>query len=160
MSSAKLAKILDALSSSPEVQYTRWNFNDTKIALGAPPFPLDGLDSIVVRHAAPQAKLFQCLTGGGVFASNANQSGTITIGVAQWAIANGAFQIANLTGIPFPVIIEDISSGGTGTVIATACRQTENPDWVRRALPEVYMYTFSTPRLLISHGIHMPFIVL
>lgn len=160
MSVAKLARVLDGILSGPEIQYTRWNFNDTKIVVGAPPFPLDGLDFITARYAAPQAKLFKCLTGGGIFASNVNQSGIIEIGIAQWAVGNGSFQIADLTGIPFPVMIEDIASGGTSTVIASACRQTDKPAWTRQAIPGVYTYTFETPRILISHGIHLPFVAI
>ena len=158
--STKLAQILDYLRAGPQIQYTKWNFNDTKIVVGAPPMPLDGLDFIIARHKAPQTKMFSCLTSKGVFASNSNQAGIIEIGVAQWAITNGAFQLADLTGIPFPVVTEDISSGGTSSVIASACRQTERPDWRRAAIPEVYTYTFETPRMIVSHGIHLPFIVL
>jgi hypothetical protein len=141
-----------------EITYYPWNINDTKVMFADPLTHIRDIEYVICKHNNPQTKMFSSLAGGGVFVSNRNQSGTIEIGVANFSISVGRIELSGLTGIPFPITIQDIVSAGTSSVIGTACKQTDTPEWKRAAAPEIKIYTFETPRLLIAQGIHLPFI--
>jgi hypothetical protein len=156
MSLESLLKALADHSPSEEIVYTPYRITDNKITYGIPPIQICGLDHISARHNFPQTGLFMSLTGAGVFASNRNQSGIIEIGLLDGSISCGGIEAMALTGIPFPIAIVDVSSAGTSGVLATACRQVETPEWRREATAGVAVYTFKTPRLIMSHGFHLP----
>lgn len=156
--SKNLAQKLMEYDPLAEINYYPWNIKDTVILYGDPLTYLRDIEYIICKHNHPQTKLFPSLAGGGVFVSNRNQTGTIEIGVANFSISVGRIEMASLTGIAFPINSQDMKSGGTSSVVATACRQTDTPEWRRAALPEIKIYTFETPRLVITQGIHLPFI--
>jgi hypothetical protein len=139
-----------------QLAYLPYSINDVAVAFGAPPAPIVSLDYVFARHNAPQNKMFSSLTGSGVFVVNANQSGIVEFGIMNGSISAGVIEVAQTLGIPFPITITDLSSGGTSSVLATACREVETPEWRREAFPGVRVYTFETPRLLIFHGIRLP----
>jgi len=151
-----LVKIMASKNLVPEIAYLPHSISDIKIIYGVPPVPIIGLNYIWAKHNVPQVKLFKCLTSSGVFGSNLNTSGIIEIGILDGSLSCGGIQIMGLTGIPFPIIVTDLNSGGTSTVVATACRQAGTPEWRKEAFVGVQIFTFETPRLLISQGIKLP----
>ena len=158
MISKALAQKISEYVPGIEVAYYPWNINDTKVIYGDPLSHIKDVEYVSCRFNRPQTKLFKSLGSSGVFVSNRNQSGIIEIGIANWSLSVGQIELAGLTGIPFPITIQDLLSGGTSSVIATACKQTDTPEWKRAAAPEIKVFTFETPRLLIQQGIHLPFI--
>lgn len=155
----QLASVLGLAPLRDEMSLLSYSFTDTKILLGAPPFPLVGLQYVSARHINPQVKRFQCLSGRGAFAHNVNQAGVVEIGMLRGSPAQGQIEIAQVTGIPYPIVVQDLASGGTAQVLATACQLVKTPDWKREAVPGVNVYTFETTRLFIAHGIQLPYII-
>jgi len=155
----QIAKLLGDKDLLETIAYAPYKFTDNKVLFGAPPTPLIGLDFITARHLNPQRKRFQCLTGRGVFASNINTAGVIEVGIMTGSLSQGLIEVMQATGIPYPIIIQDISSGGTSSVIATACQLVETPEWKRELMTGVTVYTFESARLFINHGIKLPLIV-
>lgn len=159
ISADQLAKLLGVHPESLQLELLAYSFNDTKVLIGAPLKPLLGLEYVSARHLNPQTKRFQCLSGRGVFASNTNQAGIIEIGLLRGSPAQGSIELAQLSGIPYPIIMQDIASGGSSQVVATACQMTSTPEWKREAVPGVNVFTFETTRLFIAHGLQLPYLV-
>lgn len=158
--SSKVASVLDFfVGGGEEIDYQHYCLNDTHVKLGIPPIDARGVDFVAARYLAAQNTLFQCLTGKGVFASNENTSGVIELGVLNGSVTQGHIDIMQLTGIPFPINLADTSSGGTSVVTATGCRMLEIPEWRRDAFPGVVVYTFTSSRMYINHGLRLPVIV-
>jgi hypothetical protein len=154
---AAIAKLVTGyFTGESDIVLTPYDFNDTKVLLGVPPTPLIGLDYISVRHTNRKAKRFQCLTGSATFCSNVCTAGVIELGMLSGSLSQGHIQINDFTGIPFPILILDKSSGGTSTVAGTGCQLIETPEWRRDAVPGLTIWTFEADRLLVSHGIHLP----
>jgi len=155
-----VASLLGLFPATGRIDYTPYDFRDVSVLFGAPIVELRGLDYVLARHNAPQTKRFQCLRGGGVFVSNVNSSGIIEIGVMGGSVSQGQIELMQATGIPYPVIIQDKSSGGSSQVIATACQLVQTPEWKRAAVPETVVYTFETTRLFVAHGVRLPYLVI
>lgn len=153
--SAAIAKLLGAFTGE-KVDYVPYDIENTKIYYGVPPFKIGGFDYVFARRNNPETGMIMGLTGTGVFVDNINKSGIIEIGLQNGSLSGGAMQIANLTGIPFPITITDTSSKGTSTVLGTACRLTKTPEWRRALFPSLTIYTLETPNLLISQGVRIP----
>jgi hypothetical protein len=154
-----MEKLLSALSEhypGDQILYMPYDIRDTKIAYGTPAIPISGLDHVIVKHRAARTKLVMGLSGTGSFVDNINMAGSVEIGILAGSVTGGGIEMAGLTGIPFPILISDLSSGGTSGILASACRLTVTPDWRREATPGVDVYVFETPRLLISRGLHLP----
>lgn len=152
-----VARLLESyFTGENEIVLTPYDFNDTKVLLGVPPTPLIGLDYISAKLVNRKAKRFQCLTGSATFCNNVNLAGVIELGMLSGSLSQGHIQINDFTGIPFPILIQDNSSGGTSTVVGTGCSLIETPEWRRDAVPGLTIWTFEVDRLLISHGVHMP----
>ena len=154
-----LAQTLGVFPKTNDMVLKPYSFNDTKVIFGAPPFPLVGLEYVMARHVNQQTKRFQCLSGRGVFASNVNQSGIIELGFLRGSPSQFDVQLAQLSGVPFPIVLMDLASGGSSQVVATGCQLTETPEWRREALPGINVYTFETTRLFVAHGIQLPVLV-
>lgn len=56
--------------------------------------------------------------GNGRHIENKDKSGTVTVTLEHGSPSNAAFEIARLTGIPFPILVKDNSS--IATLFATA----------------------------------------
>lgn len=138
-----------------EVNYSPYNLNDTTVMLGLPQVPMVGLQYCWARFTAPRNRRVQCMTGKGVFVSNLNTSGVMEIALLSGTVSNGHIQAMQLTGIPYPIVMIDGKSGGTSSAIGTACQLVATPEWRRAAFPGLNVYTFETPRLVISQGIRL-----
>lgn len=153
MSSDIIKNIKNAFSDRPF--YKPYNIKNTSIMYGIPPVPIRGLQYIFAQHTNPRTALIMGLTGSGVFVGNKNQSGIIEIGILEGTVSGGGIQLLELTGIPFPIMVTDTTSGGTSTVIATACRLVGTPQWRRDRLPDIKPYTFAVENLAISDGVRL-----
>ncbi len=154
MSSA-IAKLLGAFSGA-KIDYVPYSMDDVVIMYGIPPFKVGSVDYVFAQHANAEARLVMGLNAEGVFVNNKNKSGIIEFGLLNGSLSGGAIQVANMTGIPFPVAITDKSSKGTSTVLGSACRMIATPGWRRALFPGLTIYTLHTPRLLISQGVRLP----
>lgn len=154
MSSA-IAKLLGAFSGA-KIDYVPYSMEDVVIMYGIPPFKVGSLDYVFAQRANPEARMVMGLNAKGVFVNNRNKSGIIEFGLQNGSLSGGAIQVANLTGIPFPVAVTDKSSKGTSTVLGSACRMIQTPGWRRALFPDLTIYTLHTPRLLISQGVRIP----
>jgi hypothetical protein len=152
MSVASLINTINSASGA-EIPYQPYDFSNVSVLVGTPPLKITGLQYILSRHNAPQTTLVMSLTGGGVFLGNHNMSGIIELGILSGTVSGAAIQMINLAGIPFPVAITDDASGGTSTVLASGCRRVGTPEWRRSAVTGIDIYTFETPRLLLSDGL-------
>lgn len=157
----KVASLLDQyLTGENEIPIEAYRFTDSKVLLGVPPAPLVGLDYLSVRYISPRTKRFSCLSGKSTFVSNVNKSGVVEIGMMAGSLSQGFIDVNEILGVPYPIIIDDLMSGGTSQVIANQCRLVETPHWKRQAAPELTIYTFETAELDIAQGIRLPFILL
>jgi len=139
-----------------KVNYLPYNIADTSIVLGTPQVPMVGVEYVWARYDAQQTTMIKSLNGKSIFVSNNNRTGTIEFGLLDGTASNGAVEILNLTGIPFPINIVDSKTGGTSRVLGTACRLIATPEWRRDAIPGVNIYTFSCARLEVNQGIRLP----
>ena len=148
-----IGKIKDVFGD--KVNYKPYDLRDTVIMYGVPPVPIKGLEYVYAQHMQPRTKLVMSLTGDGVFVGNQNQAGIIEIDIMTGSVSCAGIEVMELTGIPFPMAITDKSTAGTSTVLASACRRVGTPEWRREAFPGISVFTFATPRLLISDGLRM-----
>ena len=154
MSKDLAAKINDAFGR--DLHYLPYDISKVDVSYGTPPNVVKGLEYVFARHFNPQTQMVMSLTGKGVFVGNNNMSGVIEFAVLGESVSSGMVQLSELAGIPFPIFITDRTTGGTSFVIGTACRQVATPDWRRELLPNLNIYTFSTPRLIMSNGVRLP----
>lgn len=155
----QLLRVLGLAPLRDDMDLSPYRFTDTKVIVGVPPLPLVGLEYVAARHLNQQTKRFQCLSGRGVFTGNVNTAGVVEIGMLRGSPSQGLITQAQLTGIPYPINMVDIGSGGSSQVLATGCQLIDTPEWKREALPGVNVYMFETTRLFVAHGIQLPYIV-
>lgn len=148
-----VAKVKNAFSEEPN--FRPYDIRRTVITYGIPPIPLRGIQYVFARHNVQQNKLIMGLSGQGVFVSNQNQSGIIEFGILNGSVACAEIELMELTGIPMPIVLTDLDTDGTSTVLASGCRRTGSPEWRRELLPGIDVYTFETPLLLISDGLRL-----
>ena len=139
--------------SKDRINFVAYDLRDTLILFGVPPSPIKGVDYVFAQHLNPQNVLIMGLTAKGVFASNLNTSGIIELGLMRGSPAAALIEVTLLSGIPVPISIIDEATSGTSTVLASACRRTDTPQWRRGAVPDLEVYTFSTPRLIMTGGL-------
>jgi len=151
MSVADILSFINDLADRPN--YVAYDFEKVQLMFGVPPAPIKGLSYIFADYYQQQSKLVMSLNGKGVFVANKNKSGIIEFGLLDGVVSNGVVQVTDMTGIPIPIAITDGTTTGTSTIIGTACRLIKTPAWRKERLPGVNIYTFSTPVLLISHGV-------
>lgn len=137
------------------LNYKPYNIRTTDILYGTPPVPIKGWQYLAAKHDAPQTRLVKSLTSGGVFVSNQCSAGTIEIGLLANSVSVAAIQVIELLGIPFPILVND-KDAILSTVVASACRRVDTPEWRRESTPGINVFTFATPRLLISDGLRLP----
>jgi hypothetical protein len=99
--------------------------------------------------------MIMSLTGKGVFCGNLNNSGIIEVGVMADSADAGAIQAFALLGVPMPFFATDIKTAGTSFVAASDCKLIQTPEWRRSLVPGVSIFTFSTPLLIIKHGVRL-----
>jgi hypothetical protein len=152
-----MSVLIDILSNQfgDEADYLAYNIKDTVVTLGLPPWPVVGLDYIGASYNSPQVQRFPCLTGGGAFASAKGRSGIIEIGMLSSSASVAAVELLALTGVGFPIYSTDVGSAGTSFIFADACRLVSSPRWERSRALGITTFTFSTNRLIISHGVRL-----
>ena len=138
-----------------EVNYLPHDIRDVLVLYSVPPVPVRGLEYVAAWYSTPQTRLVMGLTGNGVYINNNNKSGIIEFATITGTVTGAGVQVAELTGIPFPIVITDKSSGGTSSVAALSCRLITTPEWRRAALPGVDVFTFAAERLEISTGVRL-----
>jgi len=136
--------------------YKPYNLTQTKVTIGIPQIPIVGLHNFVAWHSAPRRRLVLSMTGGGVFVSNLQTAGIIEMHILSGTRSCGQIQVMQLTGIPYPIAAVDTESSGTSSVLGTACQLVSTPHWRRSKRPGITVYTFETPRLIVSHGVRRP----
>ena len=153
-----VAEILGLYPQTGDVNQLPYCFTDTKVLFGVPPVPLSGLDSVRCRFAAPRAKRFSSLGGGACFLSNRNTGGEIHLIFGQGAFSIAQVELQNASGIPIPIVISDISSGGTATILGTACRLIDVGEFVREQETPLIEFKLEADRMVLFHGLRLPFI--
>lgn len=137
------------------LDYVPYNIKDTKIMVGVPSVPIVGLEYIFAKHFQWRTKMRMSLTGRGIFTSNRSSSGMIEVAVLSESASSAAMQTYGLTGVNIPISATDIKTAGTSFFIASNCRLVNTPEWRRAASPGLAIFTFHTPRLLISNGLRL-----
>ena len=135
--------------------YKAHNLREVTFLYGTPPVRIVGLQYVLARHNYQQTIPKQCLTGKGVFLANKNNSGIIELGIMTGSASCAGIQVMDFTEIPFPISVSDGTSGGTSTVVASACRRIGTPEWRREKEPGLTIFTFYATRLLISDGLRL-----
>lgn len=153
-----VAEILGLYPQTGDVNQLPYCFTDTAVLLGVPLVPLSGMDSIRCRFVAPRAKRFSSLGGGGCFLSNRNTSGEINLRFGQGAFSVAQVELQNAAGIPVPIVVADISSGGTATILGTACRLVDVGEFVREGEAPLVEFRLEADRMVMYHGLRLPFI--
>ena len=138
------------------LDYMPYDISKVNVSIGTPPNAVTGLDYVVAAHFNTQNTMVMSLTGKGIFLGNNNMSGFIEFGLLGESVSGGLIQLTEVTGIPFPIFVTDRTTGGTSFVDGTACRQVATPEWRRELSPSTNIFTFSTPRLVISNGVRLP----
>ena len=140
------------VAGDANINYTPYNIARTDVWYGMPPLPIEGIAHIRAQYTAPRTKMVQSLTGKGVHVDNSNTGGIVELGVMAGSVSGGAIQVMGLLAQPFPLIIEERTSAGSATVVATACRLADTPVWRREATPGIDVYTFTAPLMAIVGG--------
>ena len=128
------------------------------VLYGSPFTPLSGLDSIRCRFVTPRAKRFASLGGGACFLSNRNTAGEISLRFAQGAFSVATVELFNASGITIPMVISDISSGGTASVVATGTRFIDLGEFAREQEAPLIEMRLEADRMVMFHGLRLPFI--
>jgi hypothetical protein len=152
-----VAEVLGLYPQTEDIAQLPYYFLDTKVMLGVPLGHLSGLDSIRVRFIAPRARRFPSLGGGACFLSNRNTSGEINLRFGQGAFSVAQIELFSAAGIPVPMVITDISSGGTASVIGTGCRLVDVGEFVREKEAPLVEFKLEADRMTMYHGLRLPF---
>jgi len=152
-----MAEIIGKLQSDTnDVNQFPYCFSDTAVMVGWPLTPLAGLDFVKCRFVSPRAKRFSSLGGGACFLSNRNTGGEIELRFLQGAFSLSHLELFGAAGIPIPMVVSDISSGGTASVIGTGCRIVDYGDFTRaEKAPNVTM-KLEADRMILFHGLRLP----
>lgn len=152
-----IAEYLGKYLPSEEMNLLPYCFTDTKVMFGSPLKPVIGLDSIRCRFLAPRAKKFSSLGGGACFLSNRNTGGEIILRyLPSFSVA--FTELINASGVSVPIIMSDVSSGGTATVIGTACRLVDVGEFAREQEISLVEFKFQSDRMTMFHGLRLQFI--
>ncbi len=153
MSFDLLSKVNDVLKD--RVDFLPYNLRDVLVLYGVPPTPIKGLGYVFARHNRSQTRLVMGLSGKGVYLNSKNKSGIIEFATMTGSGTGGIVQLFELTGIPMPIIVQDIASGGTSLATAPSCRRIGTPEWRREKFPGVDIFTFACDNLVISDGVRL-----
>jgi hypothetical protein len=155
-----IAEILGLYPQTDDIHQLPYCFTDTLVMVGAPLFQLKGLDSVRCVRSAPRAKRFASIGGGAAFVSNRNTTGQIDLRFGQGAFSIAHLELVTAAGIPIPIVISDISSGGTASVVGTGCMLTDKGEFTREGEAPLVEFTFEVDRIAIFHGLRLPWILL
>jgi hypothetical protein len=150
------AEILGLYPQTEDIDQVPYYFKNTIVLFGSPLTPITGLDSVRCRPLNPKAFYYPSIGGGGAFASNNNTSGEIELQFLQGAFSIAHIELFDATGIAMPLIITDISSGGTGMVIGSACRVVDIGEWERGEEAPIVIIRMIANRMIIKHGLRVP----
>jgi hypothetical protein len=140
---------------SQRVDYVPHDINDVMVMVGVPPIRVRGLEYVMAQRSVSPQKLHMCLTGNGTFTRNTNQSGIIEIAVLAKTLSVTMLELINI-GIAWPIAITDTGTAGLSTVLADKAMRVATPEWRKGKFPGLDIFTFATPRLIISHGTQLP----
>jgi hypothetical protein len=146
----ELIKIIDALTGT--VEYEPFSMADTSIFVGIPPVELRGVESVRAYRTQSKAKLFNSLSGGGAHVSNRNINGFLEIVVAPQSPAHAVLQIADISGIAFPVNSTD-SKAVFDFAMSSSARVVLTPTWRKARYAQLVVYTLACKNLAISGGV-------
>ncbi len=155
MSNIALIAQLLKVAGDENINYEPYDLRQIDVFYGLPPIPIKGISYINAQYTAPRTKLVSSLNGGGVHVDNSNIGGVVELGVMAGSVSGGAIQVMGLLAQPFPIIIEERTSGGSATVVATECRLADTPVWRREARPGIDVYTFTAPLIAIVNGMRL-----
>ena len=151
-----IANIL-SLSPSEETPLLEYCFTDTIVMYGSPLVTrLMGLNAVRCRFLAPRAKRFSSLGGGAVFLSNRNRGGEIDLEFLQGIASLASVEMLDESGAAMPIVVQDLASGGTSTVIGTSCRVVNKGEYVRERENPVVVVTLAVSRMAMFHGLRLP----
>jgi len=146
-----LASLVD-FGEGNKVNYLPHNFQKVNLLYGMPPLQIHGLKYLFAQHNHPQNNMHMSLTGGGVFVPNLNKSGIIEFAILANSLSSSGIFAMQLSGIAWPLSVIDLQTNGLSTWIATKAMQIGTPQDRKEAFPGLEIYTFATPKLLISKG--------
>jgi hypothetical protein len=151
-----VAEILGFYPQTADVNQLPYCFSDTVVMWGVPPIKLSGLDSVKVRYLTPRVKRFSSLGGGGCFLGTRSTAGEINLRFGQGMFSVAHVELLSGLGFPVPMVITDISSGGTASIVATACRLVDTGEFVREGEAPLIDFKFETERMIMFHGLRLP----
>jgi hypothetical protein len=151
-----IAEILGLYPQTNDVDQVPYCFTDTLVMVGWPLTVLGGLDFVRCRFLAPRAKRFSSLGGGAAFLSNRNTSGEIELRFSQGAFSVAHMELFDTVGVAMPIAIQDLSSGGTGTVIGVGCRVIDKGEFVRESEAPQITIKIEVDRMVMYHGLRLP----
>jgi len=160
MSQAVLQNIAKAFGFMSQEQGNDMRFKpfdtDKIVSLfGVPPVQLAGLDSITAKRSHPKAKFISNLGGGGTFLSNKNRHGEIRLTFIGSSWSLGHIEIFDFTKNPLPLLVTDLLTGGTSTVVGDACRVIDKGEWTRANQIPMVTITMGAKRLWFFHGVRL-----
>ena len=151
-----IAEILGLYPQTSDVNQVPYCFTDTLVMVGWPLTTLGGLDFIRCRFLTPRAKRFSSLGGGAAFLSNRNTGGEIELRFLQGAFSIAHLELFDSAGIAMPIAVQDISSGGTGTVVGVGCRVIDKGEFVRESEAPMITLKIEVDRMAMFHGLRLP----
>jgi len=94
---------------------TTYTYDVDKTAVLVALMPVVGFsgDRVTVEFSSDEVETVMGTDGNGRHVINKDQSGTVTITLEHGSPSNTAFEIARMTGIPFPILVKDNSSLAT-----------------------------------------------
>ena len=151
-----VAEILGLYPQTNDVNQVPYCFTDTMVMVGWPLTHLGGLDFIRCSFLAPRAKRFSSLGGGAAFLSNRNTGGEIELRFMQGAFSVAHLELFDASGIAMPIAIQDVSSGGTGSVVGVGCRIVDKGEFIRESEAPMITLKIEVDRMAMFHGLRLP----
>lgn len=150
-----MAAALDFMPSG-ELNFRPYDMEKIIMLIGLiPPVQMRGVDSVTAKRLHPQHVFKPNLGGGGIFLSNKNITGEIRFRIlaSSWSIAYT--EIHDMLGAPVSVLITDLHTGGTSTVIGQACKMVDKGEWTRGAEAPMVEITLQADKLWFFHGVRL-----
>jgi len=151
-----IAEIIGVYPQTSDVNQVPYCMTDSVVNVGWPLTRMGGLDFIKCRFLTPRAKRFPSLGGGACFLSNRNTGGEM-----EFRFAQGAFSLAHLElfdgfGVAMPIVITDIGTGGTASVVGVGCRVIDKGEWKREKEAPPVTVKLEIDRMAMFHGLRLP----
>lgn len=125
------------------------------VLVGKPPVQMAGLDSISSRRHHPEVKFLPSLGGGGRTLSNRNISGEIRLRFLASSWSLGHIEVFSAFGAPVPILITDLGSGGTRTVIGEKCKVLDSGEWRGEGVAPMVEVVYNATKLWKFHGVRL-----